>query len=195
MYVTVYAGSAAGHLPEYGQLAAQFGRDLAEAGAGIVYGGGRVGLMGAVADAALAAGGTVIGVIPEALHGAELAHPGVTELHVVPDMHSRKQLMAELGDCFVALPGSVGTLEEVFDVWSQLVLGLHGKPVMLVNHRGYWDLLRGLVDHVTASGFLRPQERLSLRTIRCAADVLTVLDTWAPPPPRWAPSAGGPLAA
>jgi uncharacterized protein (TIGR00730 family) len=185
MRITVYAGSAIGHDPSYRTCATEFAGTLALAGAEIVYGGGRVGLMGAVADAALKAGGRVIGVIPQALLDAEIAHPGLTELRVVPGMGERKQLMAQLADCFVALPGSAGTLEELSEVWAQLLLGIHAKPVLLLNHAGFWDPLLAMADQMCAGGYLRSHERASLHTITCASDLFTVLDHWAPPVPRW----------
>jgi uncharacterized protein (TIGR00730 family) len=186
MRVTVYAGSAAGHHPAFLRHARTFGAELARAEADIVYGGGRVGLMGAVADGALGQGGKVIGVIPEALANAEIAHTGLSELKVVPDMATRKAVMAELGDCFVALPGSMGTLEEIFEVWAGLILGLHRKPVMLVNHEGYWEPLRAMVNHMAVTGFVRSAERRSLVLVHSAADVFEVARGWLPPPPRWA---------
>jgi len=185
MRITVYAGSSAGNRPAFRELAARFGRDVAESGAQIVYGGGRVGLMGAVADAALEAGGTVIGVIPESLVATELAHHEISQLHVVPDLHSRKRLMAELGDCFVALPGSMGTLEEVFESWAQLILGEHVKPILLLNHEGYWDPLNTMLDQMAASGFARDDERRSLATVRDAAGLFDTLTRWEAPSPRW----------
>jgi uncharacterized protein (TIGR00730 family) len=185
MRVTVYAGSAAGNKPAFRHLAAGFGRDLAHCGVDIVYGGGRVGLMGAVADGALDAGGTVIGVIPQSLARAEIAHQGLSRLHVVRDLHSRKHLMSELGDCFVALPGSMGTFEEIFESWAHLVLGLHAKPVMLLNHEDYWDSLNVMLDHMATSGFARVDERRSLPTVRDAAELLDVVGRWRAPSPRW----------
>ena len=139
--VAVYCGSRFGDLAAYAQAARELGRLIAHSGGSVVYGGGRVGLMGAVADAALAAGGSVVGVIPQALMDREVGHPGLTELHVVQTMHERKQMMAERADAFVALPGGIGTLEEIYEVWSWQQLGYHDKPVALLNVAGYYDAL------------------------------------------------------
>ena len=139
--IAVYCGSRFGDRPAYTQAAHALGRLVAETGCSVVYGGGRVGLMGAVADAALAAGGHVVGVIPQALMDREVGHGGLTELHVVQTMHERKQLMAERADAFIALPGGIGTLEELYEVWSWQQLGYHDKPVALLNVEGYYDAL------------------------------------------------------
>ena len=139
--VAVYCGSRFGDLPAYTQLARELGGLIARGGGSVVYGGGRVGLMGVVADAALAAGGTVVGVIPQALMDLEVGHSGLSELHVVQTMHERKQLMAERADAFIALPGGIGTLEEIYEVWSWQQLGYHDKPVALLNVAGYYDAL------------------------------------------------------
>jgi uncharacterized protein (TIGR00730 family) len=145
-------------MPAYADAARAFGAALATRGLGLVYGGGRVGLMGAVADAALAAGGEVIGVIPQELVDRELAHSGVTELRVVASLHERKALMAELSDAFVALPGGFGTLDELMEqlTWSQL--GLHEKPVALFDVGGYWRPLISLARHATEEGFVRESD-------------------------------------
>ncbi len=139
--VAVYCGSRFGDLPAYTQAARALGQLIAERGGSVVYGGGRVGLMGVVADAALAAGGQVVGVIPQALMDLEVGHNSLTELHVVQTMHERKQLMAERADAFIALPGGIGTLEELYEVWSWQQLGYHDKPVALLNVAGYYDAL------------------------------------------------------
>ena len=139
--VAVYCGSRFGDLPAYTQVARELGGLIAQGGGSVVYGGGRVGLMGVVADAALAAGGRVIGVIPQALMDLEVGHSGLSELHVVQTMHERKQLMAERADAFIALPGGIGTLEEIYEVWSWQQLGYHDKPVALLNVAGYYDAL------------------------------------------------------
>lgn len=127
-----------------------------------MYGGGRLGLMGVVADAALEAGGEVIGVLPEALREAEVAHRGCTELHIVPGMHERKAMMTELADAFITLPGGIGTMDELFEALSWQLLGYHAKPVGLLNVAGYYDQLIGFVDTMTSSEFLRPQHRANL---------------------------------
>ena len=160
--LAVYCGSRFGADPRFAQVANALGATLAARGIGVVYGGGRLGLMGTVADAALAAGGEVIGVIPEALRDAEAAHSGCTELHVVPDMHARKAMMTALCDGFVTLPGGIGTMDELFEALSWQLLGYHAKPVGLLNVAGYYDALVAFVDMMTASGFLRARHRGNL---------------------------------
>lgn len=157
--VCVFCGSNPGRRPEYLQAAREMGRVLVERGLGLVYGGGKVGLMGAVADTVLAGGGQAIGVIPQALMAREVGHAGLTELHVVGTMHERKQMMADLCDGFVALPGGFGTFEEFCEVltWSQL--GIHPKPCGLLNVAGYYDTLLALFDHATAEGFVPERHR------------------------------------
>ena len=158
----VFCGSSPGHDPAYGELAAQLGRTLAERGIGVVYGGGRVGLMGVLADAALAAGGEVIGVIPKPLLDREHGHRGLTQLRVVDSMHERKALMVELADGFVALPGGIGTLEELFEVWTWAQLGMHRKPCALLDVGGFFTPLVGFLDHVVANGFVNSTTRAML---------------------------------
>jgi len=157
--VCVYCGSSPGGDPVYSDSARTVGRLLAESGRTLVYGGGHVGLMGTVADAALAAGGRVIGVIPRALAEKELAHDGLTELRVVGSMHERKAIMAELADGFLALPGGLGTLEELFETWTWGQLGLHAKPCGLLNVAGFFDPLLALVDHIVDERFVGPAHR------------------------------------
>ena len=156
--VCVFCGASSGRLPEYAEAARAFGAAAAARGLGIVYGGGRVGLMAAVADAALAGGGEVIGVIPQELVDRELAHGGLTELHVVDSLHERKALMAQLSDGFVALPGGFGTLDELLEqlTWSQL--GLHEKPVGLYDVEEYWRPLIALARHAADEGFVRESD-------------------------------------
>jgi len=186
--VCVFCGASSGRLPEYAEAARAFGAAAAARGLGIVYGGGRVGLMGAVADAALAAGGEVIGVIPQELVDRELAHGGLTELHVVGSLHERKALMAELSDGFVALPGGFGTLDELLDqlTWSQL--GLHDKPVGLFDVEEYWRPLIELARHATEEGFVRESD---LGAIAVGTDAEGLLDRLqrmtreARPRPKW----------
>ncbi len=158
-YVCVFCGSSMGLRPAYKLAAQAMGETLAGRGIGLVYGGGNVGLMGVVADATLAAGGEVIGVIPEFLVAKEIAHTGLTKLHVVSSMHERKALMAELSDAFVALPGGYGTLEEFCEIltWSQL--GLHHKPQGLLNIEGYYQPLLRLFDQAVTEQFLKPELR------------------------------------
>jgi uncharacterized protein (TIGR00730 family) len=153
--VCVFCGASSGRRPVYAEAARAFGEALARRGLGLVYGGGRVGLMGAVADGALAAGGNVVGVIPQELVDRELAHAGVTRLDVVGSLHERKARMAELADAFVALPGGFGTLDELMEqlTWSQL--GLHAKPVGLLDVDDYWRPLIALARHATEEGFVR----------------------------------------
>jgi uncharacterized protein (TIGR00730 family) len=153
--IGIYCGSATGTNPEYAEMARRLGRILADRKLGLVYGGGRVGLMGLVADAVLEAGGRVVGVIPEALATKEVAHDGLTELHVVADMHERKALMAHRADAFLTLPGGIGTFEEFFETLSWAALGLHHKPMGVLNVAGYFDPLLALLDHAVAERFLR----------------------------------------
>jgi len=154
--LAVYCGSANGNDASYLEIARNVGRSLAQRGIGVVYGGGRLGLMGALADAALGEGGEVIGVIPEALKGAELAHRGLTELHVVPDMHARKALFTSLSDGFLTLPGGVGTMDELWEAVSWAQLGYHAKPVGLLNAGGFYDQLIAFHRHMVEAGFIRP---------------------------------------
>ena len=152
--VCVYCGSRAGALPAYAEAARRTGHEIGRRGWQLVYGGGRAGLMGIVADAALAAGGRVVGVIPQSLMGRELGHLGLTELHVVDTMHQRKMMMAEHSDAFLALPGGIGTFEELFEVWSWRQLGYHDKPLGLLNAAGYYDPLLGFLARSTEQGFV-----------------------------------------
>ncbi|MEV7504702.1 TIGR00730 family Rossman fold protein [Streptomyces sp. NPDC093018] len=185
MRVTVYAGSSVGNRPVFAQEAGRFAARLAQSGCDIVYGGGSVGLMGVVADAALAHGGKVIGVIPRSLVDAEVAHTSLSELHVVESMRERKAMMERLGDCFVALPGGIGTLEELFEVWASLVLGHHRKPVMLLNTEDYWNRLLSLAVKSANYGFMSVEESRSLIPVHSADEVLDVVARWSPPAPRW----------
>jgi uncharacterized protein (TIGR00730 family) len=155
--LAVYCGSATPDDIVYIEAACAVGRGLAERGIGVVYGGGRLGLMGAVADSALAAGGEVIGVIPEALVGAEVAHKGCTELHVVSGMHERKARFTDLSDGFVTIPGGVGTMDELWEAISWSQLGYHSKPVGVLNVAGYFDQLVAFNSHMIDVGFIRPQ--------------------------------------
>ena len=155
----IYCGSSHGHDPAYAAAANTLGRQMAALGIRLVYGGGHVGLMGVVADAVLDAGGQVTGVIPQALMDSEVGHRKVTELLIVQDMHERKAKMAELADGFIALPGGIGTLEELFEVWTWLQLGYHEKPVGLLNVQGFYNQLLGFLDTQQAAGFLRSEHR------------------------------------
>jgi uncharacterized protein (TIGR00730 family) len=155
----VYCGSRSGVSPAHAEAARRTGQLLGERGLGLVYGGGRAGLMGTVADAALQAGAYAVGVIPESLMSRELGHRGLHELHVVQTMHQRKQMMAERADAFVALPGGIGTFEELFEVWTWRQLGYHDKPVGLLNTDGYYDSLLAFLDQAGAQGFIQPAQR------------------------------------
>jgi uncharacterized protein (TIGR00730 family) len=171
----VYCGSSGAVDREYREAASELGAGLAAAGIGLIYGGGRVGLMGLLADAALAGGGVVTGVIPSRLRDAELAHEGATELVVVAGMHDRKRVMAERADAFAILPGGVGTLDEMFEILSWKQLALHDKPIFLVDIGGYWAPLRALLDHIVAMGFARPQIRELLRIVASVPALIAAL--------------------
>jgi len=157
--ICIFCGASAGNDPAYAALARSVGEGLARRGIGLVYGGGRVGLMGVAADAALAVGGEVFGVIPRSMVDRELAHPDATEMHIVTTLHERKAVMAELSDAFVALPGGLGTLDELAEVVSWAQLGLHTKPIGLLGVRGYWDDLLRWLDGAVAAGFVPPDNR------------------------------------
>src|SRR6476659_7546142 len=159
MRICVFCGASPGNEARYVDAARAVGEGLAERGIGVVYGGGRVGLMGTLADAALAAGGEVIGVIPQGLVDRELAHPGLTRLDVVGTLHERKARMGERADAFIALPGGLGTLEELSEVVSWAQLDLHRKPIGLLDVRDYWDLLLAWLDMAVAEGFVAPAHR------------------------------------
>jgi uncharacterized protein (TIGR00730 family) len=160
--VCVYCGANRGRDPAYAQAAHAMGTTLARRGIGLVTGGGGIGLMGVVADAALAAGGEVIGVIPDALMKKELAHRGLSELVVTPSMHERKARMAEIADGFVALPGGLGTYEELFEIWTWAQLGWHRKPCGLLNAAGFYDKLVAFLDAASEAQFVKPEHRAML---------------------------------
>ncbi len=190
--VCVFCGSRPGTHPDYARAAREVGTVLARESIGLVYGGGKTGLMGEVADAALRAGGEVIGVIPEHLESREIAHTGLSDLRVVGSMHQRKATMADLADGFIGLPGGVGTLEEFFEVatWNQL--GIHAKPAVLLNVRGYYDVLNAFLEHAVAEGFLRVEHRALVTTapeIEAALEALrsfqpTFVEKWLSPSER-----------
>jgi uncharacterized protein (TIGR00730 family) len=161
--VGVFCGSSAGIDPVYTVAARQLGELLAQHNITLIYGGAQVGLMGSVADAALAAGGRVIGVIPELLMTREVAHPRLTELRVVKTMAQRKEVMMKLSDAFIALPGGIGTLDELFEVWTSTQLGLQAKPCGLLNVQGYFDHMLAFIEHAVTQGFLRERHRSELR--------------------------------
>jgi hypothetical protein len=184
--VAVFSGSSPGAQPAYRAVARSLGQALARAGLGLVYGGAKVGLMGALADAAIEAGGETIGVIPKALVDKELAHPGLTELRVVASMHERKQQMAELSDAFVALPGGMGTLEEIAEVLTWAQLGIHVKPCGLLNVEGYYDRLTGFFDHAVAERFITPEHRSMLVVAATPEELLRAFATYrAPATKKW----------
>jgi uncharacterized protein (TIGR00730 family) len=166
------------------------GQALARRGIGLVNGGGHVGLMGACADGALEAGGEAIGVIPRALMDRELGHKGMTELRVVDTMHDRKALMAELSDGFVALPGGIGTLEELFEAWTWAGLAIHAKPVGVLDVDGYWEPLLAMIDRMVEEGFLPPNLRASLLVSRDPDSLLDALLAYRPSAARWAYAVG-----
>ena len=171
----MFCGSSPGARPEYAAAADELGRLIAQRGLGLVYGGAKVGLMGAVADGALAAGGEVIGVIPRQLVEHEIAHTGLTDLREVTSMHERKALMADLSDAVIAFPGGTGTLDELFELFTWSQLGLHRKPIGLLDVAGYWQPLLAMLDHMVAERFLRAEHRDTLLVCTDAADLLDQL--------------------
>lgn len=183
--ICVFCGASPGVDPAYLALARMVGEGLAARGIGVVYGGGRVGLMGALADAALDAGGEVVGVIPQGLVDRELAHPSVSELRIVSTLHERKAVMAELSDAFIALPGGLGTLEELAEVLSWAQLQLHAKPVGLLAVDGYWASLLAWMDHAVAEGFIPPAHRGLLVDAPDLRSLLDRFEAWSPPAGRW----------
>jgi uncharacterized protein (TIGR00730 family) len=179
----VYCGSSSAVDRQYREAAAELGTRLAAAGIGLVFGGGRVGLMGLLADAALAGGGQVIGIIPSRLRDAELAHTGATQLVVVESMHERKSLMAEKADAFAILPGGIGTLDELFEILSWKQLKLHDKPILLVDIGGYWAPLCALIEHIVTKGFARPEALELVRVVPTISALMGTLEVT----PRAAP--------
>jgi uncharacterized protein (TIGR00730 family) len=177
----VFCGSSPGRLPEYVDAARALGTELAARGIGVVYGAAQIGVMGALADAALAAGGEVIGVIPRLLLEKEVAHTGLTDLRIVETMHERKALMESLADGIIALPGGFGTLEELFEILTWAQLGIHTKPVALLNVAGYWDQLLALIDQMVTERFLRSEQRDALLIAESPADVLARMAEYRPP--------------
>ena len=174
--LAVYCGSAQGTDPAFADMARALTREMAARGIDLVYGGGRLGLMGIIADTMLEAGGNVYGVIPQALVDHEVAHLGCTELYTVANMHERKAKMTELCDGFVALPGGIGTLDELFEAWTWNALGYHAKPLCLLNVHGFWNDLADFMDHVRDSGFLSQARRLQLLKAESPAEALDLLD-------------------
>lgn len=187
----VYCGSSPGRRPDYLAAAEALAAALLRRRLGLVYGGASLGLMGRLADAVLAGGGRVVGVIPEALVGQEIAHPGLSELHITASMHARKARMAELADGFIALPGGLGTLEELVEIWTWGQLSLHRKPCALLNVAGYYDALIAFLDHASAEGFIRPPHRQMLIIDDDPDRLLARMADYAPPPPtRWSERSG-----
>jgi uncharacterized protein (TIGR00730 family) len=184
--LTVFCGSSPGKDPAHVEIATGLGRELAERRVGLVYGGAHLGLMGALADAALAAGGEVIGVMTEALVDAEIAHTGLTELYVVPTMHERKARMADLGDGFAMLPGGFGTLDEFCEAVTWTQLGVHHKPCGVLDPTGYFAPLLELFDRATEQRFIRPEHRDLVISARTTGELLDRLAAWTPlPAPKW----------
>jgi len=181
--ICVFCGASPGNDPRHAEAARALGRAIAARGLELVYGGGSIGLMGTVADAALAAGARVIGVIPQVLQIRELAHRGLSELRVVGSMHERKALMAELSGGFIALPGGMGTLEELSEVLTWAQLGLHARPVGLLDVGGYYRPLVAFFDQAVASGFLRPAHRAILQEAEAPEALLDLLASWRPAGP------------
>ena len=184
--ICVFCGASTGDNPFYQEAAQALGQTLARRGIRLVYGGGAVGLMGVVADAAMAAGGEVIGVIPQSLKDAEVGHSGLTRLEVVDGMHARKARMAELSDAFIAMPGGLGTLEELFEVWTWAQLGYHRKPLGLLDTNQFYSKLSHFLDHLVGEGFVKPRFRNMLQRSDCSDALLQLLNDWQPDVPgRW----------
>jgi uncharacterized protein (TIGR00730 family) len=179
--VCVYCGSSPGADPAYSEAVAALATALVRRGIGVVYGGGAVGLMGVLADTALAAGGEVTGVLPRSLEAREVGHRGLTDLRVVESMHERKALMADLADAFVAAPGGIGTLEELVEVYTWSQLGIHTKPIALLDAAGFWAPLAAWLDHAVEARFLRPEHRATLVVDDDAERLLGRLEVWSPP--------------
>jgi uncharacterized protein (TIGR00730 family) len=183
--ICVFCGARTGNNPSFQKVAEETGRTIAQAGTTLVYGGGRVGLMGIVADAAMAAGGKVIGIIPQFLAEKEVEHRNLTEVHIVSSMHERKAMMAELSDGFVALPGGAGTLEEIFEQWTWAQLGIHTKPVSFLNADGFYDPLVELIAHMKSTGFIQAELADMVIFERDITSVLARLDSYEAPQKNW----------
>jgi hypothetical protein len=188
MKIAVFCGSSSGNKPEYVAAAQALGRTLAERDIELVYGGGKVGLMGAIADAVLAAGGRVTGVIPRALEAREVAHTSLSALHVVEDMHQRKAMMADMADGFIAMPGGAGTLEEIFEAWTWAQLGYHRKPCGFLNVARYYDKLLGFIDDMVDHGFMKAPYRAMVSVEHAPDALLDALLAYTPPLEKWAPA-------
>lgn len=183
--IAVYCGSSLGTEPAYKAAATQLGQILAHTRTELVYGGGKVGLMGTIADAVLAEGGLVTGIIPNALESREIGHPGLTTLEVVADMHARKKRMSDLADGFIAMPGGTGTMEEIFEVWTWGQLGYHHKPCAFLNINGYYDDLLGFIDKMVNDGFMRPEFREMLTVSDQPEVILEAFACYQPPHDKW----------
>lgn len=183
--IAIFCGSTLGSDPVYADAAKKTGKYLAQQGKTLVYGGGRSGLMGIVADSALEAGGKVIGVIPQGLVDRELAHPNLTELHVVTSMHERKTLMADLSDGFIALPGGAGTIEEIFEQWTWAQLGIHLKPCAFLNINGFYDVLLQFIQHTTDQEFTRARFTNALINSTSIEDIVSKFESYQAPQPKW----------
>jgi uncharacterized protein (TIGR00730 family) len=194
--IVVFCGSSPGRRPAYVAAAQSLGRLLAARSIGVVYGGASIGLMGALADSALAAGGEVIGVIPSGLFPAEIPHAGLTEQHVVTTMHERKALMAELSDAVIALPGGTGTLDELFEMFTWSQLGLHRQPIGLLDVEGYWQPLLAFMDHMAQERFIAAEHRDTLLVESDPAALLERLESFQPTNAgKWLDSDGRPAVA
>jgi len=189
MKLCVYCGSGFGADPAYLEATVQLGRYCGERGIEIVYGGAQVGLMGALADAALAAGGRVTGVIPQSLIDREIAHTALSALHVVDNMYERKARMAELADAFVALPGGPGTLDEIVEQWTLALLGLHVKPCGFLNVKGYFDPLAAMIDRMVEAGYSEQPYADMLVYAETPEELMGRFDSYVPPPPKWSNAA------
>ena len=189
MRICVFCGSSSGHDPAYADGAAAAARAIALTGTTLIYGGGRIGLMGVVAEAALGAGGEVVGVMPRSLVEREIAHRGLHQLHVVETMHERKTIMSALSDAYLALPGGAGTLEEIFEQWTWGQLGIHGKPCGFLDLKGYFDPIRLMVERMVSEGFLLPHFARMLRFSGSIDEVLDGFRSYVPPPGKWTSAA------
>ena len=174
--ICIYCGSSNDVADSYKETARNVSTTIAEHGMSLVYGGGHVGLMGIVADSALKAGAKVIGIIPEHIRAQEVQHTGLTELHVVPDMHTRKRMMVEHADAFVILPGGLGTLDEAFEILTWKKLKLHNKPIILFNQSGYWDPLLALIDRTIKEGFASPADRALFKVVTEIPQMMDILE-------------------